>query len=553
MVGPADLNPGDRWAVPLVQAGYVLGPDELGKLTWTPNRPDLFNGAQSWYDQGCYVNAGTANTTEFMVNLSGGTRSNGIGSGRPQGSAILNTGTGAAGRIAFVLTQTCIQLSTTSGLWVAEILVRIPTLDNGTDKYLFNFGFFDTNTAVAQVDGISVVYDKTTQGNNFKFVTTANSTATTTDTGVTVAAGVYYRIKVTVTNNTTASCFIVADASGVQYGAAVATQTTNIPTGAGREFGGGVNLLKEGGTTSRTVEYVYMHVYREPARTAGAIAVDGGLLSNGLGDGIGMPTPGLGQMLGVNAAGQPVWLERRRRPELNVPLLTIDVNQGQEYGATASGTSAAVTAAPTGIAGQPQMIQFTTGTTTTGMALKSGFTWGSTGPVSFGPTTGGGNVGGVFVYECIFSVPTLSGATDTHQFVAGWFSGNSLTAPGDGVYVQIDTNTDVHLQCKTKAAGTGSTTTTTTTLTIAAATFYWVRIVVRPDTTAPSTTVVDFYAAALGSSLGAALASHTTNIPGDVNVAGLGIGPAAGLQKSAGTTAATANVIYQTSYQRLAA
>jgi len=551
------LNPGDRWATSLVEAGYNLGPNEVGTLAWIQPRPDMFNGAIEWFDQGSTPNGGTGSSTDYLGQISGGTRTEVTPTKRIQGACALNTGTTTTGRIAYTI-GTNLQLSSTSGVWVTEIMFMIPTLDDGIDKYSLLIGLFDVvGGGVGQADGVYLLYDNTSNGADFKFVTSANSTRTTTDTGIAVQAGVWYRLKIVLTNNSTASCFLTTDSLGWSYGAAKATNTTNIPTGAGRETGGGIAITKAAGTNSRSVQYVTMHIWREPSRATPAIAVDGGDLMLGHWDGLALPAPAPGQVLCCDDSGNPVWSERRWRAA-NIPYLAFDCAVSNDYNSTTSGASAAVVNTAS-VSGQPQIEQLATGTTATGYALRTAFTWGSgLAPCSLSPYQGGTAADradsqwpGVFVYECLFQIPTLSNGTDTHLFFCGWSGGNAPPpTSGDGVFVQIDSNADTHLICKTMDSGTA--TSTTTSLVISANTWYFVRIVVRPGATQSSLTTVDFYCAALGTSLGSPLATHTTNVPTDPNDHGQGVGPVACLVKTVGTSSKTANIVYQLAYARQA-
>lgn len=146
-----------------------------------------------------------------------------------------------------------IQLGAASSQHTYECLFTITTLSDGTDTHTLTLGYFDTLTG-ASTDGLYLEINSNTD-TEAQFITRANSAETKTDTGVTIAAGTWYRLRIVVTNNTTVSCYLAAE--GSPLGAAKATHTTNIPSGSSRLVGIGNNLRKSAGSNARTVDYTY--------------------------------------------------------------------------------------------------------------------------------------------------------------------------------------------------------------------------------------------------------------------------------------------------------
>lgn len=411
----------------------------------------------------------------------------------------------------------------------------VPVLDDGTDTYRVIVGAHDAVSVVDATDGYYLKYNKGVNGTSFVFVTSANSVRTTTSTGVAVVAGTWYRVRIQLTNNSTVSCFIVPDVNGWDYGAAVATNTTNIPTGAGRETSiSAVGILKSAGTNSRSVAFTRHTARNEPIRSAGAIAV-----SAGTDDGIGLPAPALGQILGVNSAGLPVWSERVLR-DRKLGYLSIDNVSSTEWITTSIGTGASLVNTASTDSGYACWLQPITGTTSTGGALRTNYTPGNTPPITFTPN------GHMFVYECLWKQDTLSTTAQTHQTAFGFMDVATVALPSsNAVHFLFDAHADTHMNVMTMAAGTA--TQVATSLVIVANTVYRCKIVVRMVPGSTLTMQADFYMAPVGTSYTTPIATVTTNIP----TAPVGGGLV--FVKSNGTTSVGEFYTTQMVYQRLAA
>lgn len=179
------------------------------------------------------------------------------GSGRV-GLVRSTTGTTATGRTAVATGGSVVR--TGGGTWVYENSLNITTTSTVTERFQLAIGFIDTYTAANQVDGIYFLYDEggvstsSTASGNWQTVTVSNSTRTFNQnsqntTAVTQGTWITLRIEIN------------AAANSVLFkinGTTVATHTTNIPTGAGRETGFGWLLIKSIGTTARTVDFDYL-------------------------------------------------------------------------------------------------------------------------------------------------------------------------------------------------------------------------------------------------------------------------------------------------------
>lgn len=171
------------------------------------------------------------------------------------GIASLTTGTDSTGYASLVTrNQSCIALG--GGVWKIQVVFLVPTLSDGTDTYTMRLGLGDSTVGAAATDGVLIDYTHSVNSGKFRAVTRSNSTETATDTGVTVAIDTWYRLDVVVN----------ADASEVEFWlregdtgdpTLVATHSTNIPTGVGRETGVQLSILKSAGTSARLLHVDY--------------------------------------------------------------------------------------------------------------------------------------------------------------------------------------------------------------------------------------------------------------------------------------------------------
>ncbi|MEM4248187.1 MAG: LamG-like jellyroll fold domain-containing protein, partial [Candidatus Nanoarchaeia archaeon] len=195
----------------------------------------------------------------WTANNNGGTQAVGTvtNTDRTIGFMMFRTGTTATGRSCLQKTGTGFVLGVNA--FYCESRVRIPTLSLAAQEFGFAIGLHD-DVNLNAIDGVYFLYDRLNYGTNWQCVTSNNSTRTVTNSGITIIANTWYSLAFTVNAAGTAVNFYI-------NGNLVATNTTNIPTGAGRETGPRILLLKSSGTTQRIVHVDYwLHkiVYTNP-------------------------------------------------------------------------------------------------------------------------------------------------------------------------------------------------------------------------------------------------------------------------------------------------
>lgn len=163
-----------------------------------------------------------------------------------------STATGSAGIFAHVYSAS--QFLFGAGVYTFETDICIPTLSTVTETFAFYSGFGDS-LAAESVDGVYFKYSDAGATPNWYAVTANNSTRTTTDTSTAVAANTWTRLRVVVNSTGTSVAYHI-------NGTLVATNTTNIPTAAGRETSALTNIIKSAGLTARTweVDWTWVHI-----------------------------------------------------------------------------------------------------------------------------------------------------------------------------------------------------------------------------------------------------------------------------------------------------
>lgn len=531
---PLNQHDGIGAAAQLPQAtypSYVLGVDDSGVLAWNPRRPRPDVGR-------VVLDYGTdrIDTHTLLATSSGTGVQTGPVGGRYQLGGTLSS-VGSTGRAARSLKGNSfdnIVFDTTSGTWTYDVLFTLPILPTVANAYRLLVGFIDSSSALP-TDGACVLLDQNDTA--FQCITRSNGTETRTDSGVTATAGQAYRVHIRVTNDSSVSFYIVADAAGAQFGAAKATHSTNIPSGAGRETSGGIYYQQTAGT-ARQVNYFYQQFVQRAPGSNGAPAsmVAPGILNPG--DGLGVALGGVGTRYQMDRSEPsiPAFTD----PELPIEVLPFDMVWTR--GVTnrrffEQGSLTAVSAA------LEDFIHFTytlaSGSTTTRGYVSD---WhGNAAPADV-PGRVFDNDSGSMIYEALVYVDTLSTATNRVVLRAGWNDSVS-GAPANSVHVELDSFVDGEFQCVTRAAS--SETRTDSGITASAATWYQIRIVVTNDDS------VDFYIRAFGTAWGSPVATHTTNIPSGT---GQAVGPAFQCDTAATSNAATRIVRggHIRAYQRLA-
>lgn len=128
----------------------------------------------------------------------------------------------------------------------------VSALSDGTDTYTLYIGFIDNGGAGDVTDGAYFRYTHGTNSGELEAVTANNGTRTATDTNVVLGAGTFSNYEIRVNAAGTSITFYI-------NGTLVATNTTNIPTGAGRWTGLGFKIEKSAGSTARLL---YMDWYK---------------------------------------------------------------------------------------------------------------------------------------------------------------------------------------------------------------------------------------------------------------------------------------------------
>lgn len=201
--------------------------------------------------QNSTTSAGAGGTDSWIV-ATGGTGATiaaiDVGSLNALGIISLGIGTLSGSRsFACASGAGCIKLGSGRARFQAKAAIHI--VSDGTDTYTARMGFMDVFTA-EPTDGCYFRYTHGTNSGKWQAVTRSNGTETATDTGVTAVADTWGRFSIDVNAAGTSVAFSID-------GAVVATNTTNIPTGAGRESTYGLGVVKtSAGTTNNAALYI---------------------------------------------------------------------------------------------------------------------------------------------------------------------------------------------------------------------------------------------------------------------------------------------------------
>lgn len=158
-----------------------------------------------------------------------------------------STGTTASGRASTVSQATCILFG--SGTYTFEAMVKLPILGEASQRYTYYVGFGGTSTAGDMVNGVYFQYIDSAS-TFWQIKTSTNSVRTTNTTTTTVVASTWYKLKIVVTDATSASFYI--------NDTLVGSISTNIPSAVTRETGIIVKIEKSNGTTASTslIDYI---------------------------------------------------------------------------------------------------------------------------------------------------------------------------------------------------------------------------------------------------------------------------------------------------------
>lgn len=190
-----------------------------------------------------FLSPTTALISSFASTNSGTSAAVTIVSGQKGHPGIIqqSTGTTATGRSSTISHASCVLFG--SGTYTYETCIQIPTLSIASQRFTVYAGFGDNSSGGDMVDGAYFQYSDAAS-TFWQLKTSTNSVRTTSTTNVTVNAGSWYKLKVIVTNNTSAE-FYINDSF-------VGTIATNIPSATGQETGIIIKTEKSIGTTART-------------------------------------------------------------------------------------------------------------------------------------------------------------------------------------------------------------------------------------------------------------------------------------------------------------
>lgn len=223
-------------------------PDRDGMLlTSTDIAPNKNQGGLE--DHFISWNSAVGGSFQLSNLLSGTGASVGIIPGEASNPGVLRCQTGTATNGSVVL-QTPTTLLFGTKAFTFKATVRIPELANTTDNFGIRIGFGDRlpTTPFSISDAVFFVTDV----NNLWIAQTRNNAVTTSTTSaVGLAANAFTDLEIRVNASGTEAVFLV-------NGTVVATLTTNIPTGVGRDTGIMLQLFKSAGTNSRSLDIDFM-------------------------------------------------------------------------------------------------------------------------------------------------------------------------------------------------------------------------------------------------------------------------------------------------------
>lgn len=179
--------------------------------------------------------------TGAVVNTIGITTLNALG------IVSLDLGTTTTGRASVSSSATSgVKLGSGRARFASKAAVHV--LSSGTETFTTRLGFIDSNSGES-TDGCFFRYTDGVNSGEWQAVTRSNGTETATDTNIAVVADAWKLFEIDVNAAGTSVVFKID-------GTTVATNTTNIPTGSGRETGYGAMALKSAGTTATSAVYL---------------------------------------------------------------------------------------------------------------------------------------------------------------------------------------------------------------------------------------------------------------------------------------------------------
>lgn len=251
-----------------VQRDALVSPD-TGLLIYntTRNRHEYYDPFWGWHPVGLTATAlrdwgiewiqefETTATTGFLNSgaINAGTATN------PSSFSILRMSTATNTNGGYRFNTGILSYEFGANLFRYEIRTRVNTNSDGTDTFQYICGFIDQITTVNQQDGAFFLYDSqgvstgSAASGNWQLVTASNNVRTFTTSSVAIDNTNLQKLRIDVNAAGTSVQFYINDVL-------VGTHTTNIPTGAARQFGLGAYLQKSAGTTARTADIDYMYL-----------------------------------------------------------------------------------------------------------------------------------------------------------------------------------------------------------------------------------------------------------------------------------------------------
>jgi hypothetical protein len=475
--------------------GTCLRIDETGSPAWMPphriTHPIVFYALA----RGGFIPSVSADMGAEAVST-GSATATAVDNGY-MGVTTLNTGAGAGGG-EFYRTAYNLNIDAAVQPMVIEGVFDIPTLSTGVETFLFQIGLFD-QVSSAHNNGITIELDSNSSTHAIARCV-SGGVSTTVDTGVVIAAGTQYCARIVITS-TNVSFYLKQDGAA-SFGAAVATITTNIPTGT-KNMAAGLGVRKSAGTTNRSGRYVYCLAYQRSSTWTPVAASKSTINLQVVAAGYGR-TRSAGN--GTYDQGDFVMIEDDNSNTGITPVATFGVVNPRTH------LWALQQSAHMNIWGSSDLLA---------SGDWSGFddthpncwTLGTTGsPGHVGAGNGGATPIVVFsanshtrTCDVVFRIPTLSNGTNTFNSRFGWASALFGTVT-NGIFAEVDSNTNGNMQFVTRQASTE--TRTDSGITILANTWYRLRIIVTRNTT------VDYYLATEANGLPATpTKTNTTNIP----------------------------------------
>lgn len=134
--------------------------------------------------------------------------------------------------------------------WRHETVLRVPVLSTGAQQFTARTGFGEGTGSTDGADSCIFKYNEALNGGRWQGSCSSNSTTSTCDTTVTVAAGTWYRLTILVNAAGTSADFRI-------NGVSRCTVTTNIP-GSARQTSIQTTVSKSVGSTSRDIDVDYI-------------------------------------------------------------------------------------------------------------------------------------------------------------------------------------------------------------------------------------------------------------------------------------------------------